>query len=234
VLLPGRKVLVAGGTASDGVTSLSSAEIFDEATGTWTPTGSMNVGRGEFNNVVLHDGNVLAMGGIATDGTAIDSAEIYNPITGTWTLTGSMSTGRNDLQVALLHDGKVLVAGGGTGSEELPRLKSAEIFDPHTGQWTSTSDMTTPRSEADHATVLLRDGFVLVPGGLTAPHTNVSSTDLYDPRTGTWTAGGSMSEPRSGQSALLLRSNRGTLVMGGLDVGPAATASVDIAVETHR
>ena len=62
VLLPGRKVLVAGGTGSDGVTSLSSAEIFDEATGTWTPTGSMNVDRGEFNNVVLHDGQVLAMG----------------------------------------------------------------------------------------------------------------------------------------------------------------------------
>jgi hypothetical protein len=62
VLLPGRKVMVAGGTGSDGVTSLSSAEIFDEATGTWTPTGSMNVGRGEFNSVVLHDGHVLAMG----------------------------------------------------------------------------------------------------------------------------------------------------------------------------
>jgi hypothetical protein len=120
-------------------------------------------------------------------------------------------------------------------AEELPRLKSAEIFDLHTGQWTSTGDMTTPRSEADHATVLLRDGRALVPGADSPPpHTNVSSTDLYDPRTGTWTAGGSMSEPRSGQSALLLRGNRGTLVMGGLDVGPAATASVDFAVETHR
>ena len=62
VLLPGCKVLVAGGTGSDGVTSLSSAEIFDEATGTRTPTGSMNVGRGEFNNVVLDDRHVLAMG----------------------------------------------------------------------------------------------------------------------------------------------------------------------------
>ena len=233
VLLPGRKVLVAGGTASDGFTSLSSAEIYDEATNTWTPTGSMNVGRGEFGNVVLHDGRVLAVGGIATDGTAIASAEIYNPVTGRWTLTGSMSTGRNDLQIVLLRDGKVLVAGGGTGSEELPRLKSAEIFDPHTGKWTSTGDMTAPRSEADHAMVLLRDGRMLVPGGYTAHETPVSSTDLYDPRTGTWTAGGSMSDNRTGESALLLRGNRGVLVMGGLDQSPATTASVDIG-RTHR
>lgn len=228
VELPGRKVLVAGGTGSDGVTSLNSAEIYDEATNTWTPTGSMNVGRGEFNFVVLHDGRVLAMGGVATDGTAIASAETYDRVAGTWTLTGSMSTGRNDLQVALLRDGKVLVAGGGTGSEDNPRLQSAEIYDPHTGLWTATGDMTAPRSEADHAAVLLRDGLVVVPGGLTAPHTNISSTDLFDPKTGTWTAGGAMSEPRSGHSALLLDGNRGALVMGGLDNGPAAASSVDI------
>jgi hypothetical protein len=188
----------------------------------------MNAGRGEFNFAVLHDKRVLAMGGVDSNGNAIASAEIFDQNTGTWTLTGSMSTGRNDLQVALLRDGKVLVAGGGTGSEENPRLQSAEIYNPHTGVWTSTGDMTAPRSEADHATVRMRDGLVLVPGGLTAPHTNIATTDLYDPRTGTWTAGDSMSEPRSGQSALLLRGNRGAIVMGGLDNGPAATASVDI------
>jgi Kelch motif len=64
VLLPGRKVLVAGGFS--GVTSitqiLSSAEIFDEKTGMWSRTNSMNVGRGEFANVKLQDGRVLVMG----------------------------------------------------------------------------------------------------------------------------------------------------------------------------
>jgi hypothetical protein len=88
--------------------------------------------------------------------------------------------------------------------------------------------MTSPRSEADHAQVLMRHDIVLVPGGLDAPHENVASTDLYDPKTGTWTAGGPMSEPRSGHAALALKGNHGVIVMGGLDVGPAATASVDI------
>src|SRR5215470_12738939 len=232
VLLPGRKVLIAGGFGPNFV-SLSSAEIYDEATNTWTPTGSMNVARGEFATVVLHDGRVLAVGGAATDETPIASAEIYNPRTGTWTLTGSMSTGRNDLAVVVLKDGRVLAAGGGMGDEELPRYASAEIFDPHTGEWTPTGDMTAPRSETEHAVVRLRDGRVLVPGGHTAPHLPVSSADLYDPRTGTWTAAGFMSIARAGHVAVLLNGNRGALVMGGYSVeGGVSTTSVDI-FQTH-
>ena len=230
VLLPGHKVLIAGGFGPP-FNALNSAEIYDEATNTWTPTGSMNVARAEFAYVVLHDGRVLAVGGVADDLTPIASAEIYNPATGTWTLTGSMSTGRNDLAVVVLHDGRVLGAGGGMGDEELPRYASAEIFDPHTGQWTPTGDMTAPRSETEHAVVRLRDGRVLVPGGHTAPHLPVSSADLYDPRTGTWTAAGFMSIPRAGHVAVLLNGNRGVLVMGGYSIeGGVSTTSVDIAV----
>jgi Kelch motif len=231
VPLPGRKVLVAGGSGSD-FSSLTSAEIYDEATNTWTPTGSMNVGRGEFVNAVLHDGRVLVAGGLATDFTPIASAEIYNPVSGTWTLTGSMSTARVDPTAVRLLDGRVLVAGGDS-SEEEPRFTSAEIFDPHTGQWTATGDMTTGRSEAEYAGVRLRDGRVLIPGGHTAFETPVSSADLYNPKTGTWSSAGSMSVPRAGHSAIVLNGNRGVLVMGGLNSPPAATASVDIAVQTH-
>jgi hypothetical protein len=224
VLLPGRKVLVAG-------PGFTLAEIYDQKTNTWTGTGSMKVARSEFATVVLKDGRVLAVGGVGTDGRPLASAEIYDPRTGIWTLTaGSMTDGRNDLALVVLRDGRVLAAGGGMGAETLPRWASAEIFDPHTGQWTPTGPMTAPRSEVEYASVLLPDGRVLVPGGYTAPHTPVSSSDLYDPRTGTWTASGSMSVVRAGHSSIVLRGNRGVLVMGGGPVNnkDAATASVDI------
>ncbi len=42
-LLASGKVLVAGG--SDGNNSLSSAELYDPASGTWSDTGSMGTGR---------------------------------------------------------------------------------------------------------------------------------------------------------------------------------------------
>jgi len=234
ILLPGRKVLVAGGFGNDFV-SLASAEIYNEATNTWAPTGSMNVGRGEFANVVLNDGRVLVVGGItelSESGAAIASAEIYDPVSGTWTLTGSMSTAREDPTAVRLLDGRVLVAGGDS-SEDVPRFTSAEIFDPHTGQWTATGDMTAGRSETEYAGVLLRDGRVLIPGGHTAFETPVATADLYNPKTGTWSPAGSMSVPRAGHSAIVLNGNRGVLVMGGLNSPPAATASVDIAAQTH-
>jgi len=195
----------------------------------------MNVGRGEFATVVLNNGRVLAVGGIATDGTPIASAEIYDPRTGIWTLTGSMSTGRNDLALVVLRNGRVLAAGGGMGDEHNARHLSAEIFDPHTGQWTPTGPMmAAARSEVEYASVLLPDGRVLVPGGFTAHETPVSSSDLYDPRTGTWTASGSMSVVRAGHSSIVLRGNRGVLVMGGLAPDDnTTTASVDIAVPTR-
>jgi len=175
---------------------------------------------------------LTAVGGVGATG-AIALAEIYDPRTGIWALTGSMSTGRNDPAVVVLRDGRVLAAGGGMGDEHNARHLSAEIFDPHTGEWTSTGSMTAPRSEVEYASVLLPDGRVLVPGGFTAHETPVSSSDLYDPRTGTWTASGSMSVVRAGHSSIVLRGNRGVLVMGGL--GPddnTAPASVDIAVPT--
>src|SRR5262245_35139576 len=43
-LLENGKVLVVGG--ADGVTSLSSAELYDPATGVWRPTGSLSTARG--------------------------------------------------------------------------------------------------------------------------------------------------------------------------------------------
>jgi hypothetical protein len=58
LLLDGR-VLVAGG-GSNG----TSAELYDPATGTWSPTGSMSVGRAGFTATRLADGRVLVAGGL--------------------------------------------------------------------------------------------------------------------------------------------------------------------------
>ena len=171
VLLPGRKVLVAGGFAGgfvSGIEVLNSAEIYDQKTNTWTPTGSMNVARGEFATVVLNDGRVLVVGGVNFSGP-LASAEIYDPRTGAWTETREpMGTPRSDLALVVLRDGRVLAAGGEMDAQG-DRSMSAEIFDPRTEKWTMTGPMTAPRSEVEYASVLLPDGRVLVPGGIHSP-----------------------------------------------------------------
>ena len=78
--LPLGKVLIAGGQgldASGDPVPLSSAEVYDPASGTFSNTGSLNVARTNHEAVLLADGNVLVAGGLGPDGYPLDSAELY-------------------------------------------------------------------------------------------------------------------------------------------------------------
>src|ERR1035441_8900830 len=63
-LLPNGDVLVAGGLGVNGsYAPLASAEIYNQATGKWTVTSSMSVGRMAFTATLLPNGEVLVAGG---------------------------------------------------------------------------------------------------------------------------------------------------------------------------
>jgi N-acetylneuraminic acid mutarotase len=214
-LLPNGKVLVAGGFG--GSSPYSSAELFDPATGTWTSTGSMATGRRNFTTTLLPNGKVLVAGGISSGDLILSSAELYDPATGTWAATGSMSAALCLRTAVLLPNGKVLVAGGYPGGGGAYNVASAELYDPATGLWTATGAMTTIRG--GFTATLLPNGKVLAAGGYrnfdqNVSGTNLSSAELYDPATGTWTATGSMSVARGTHTANLLPNGQ-VLVAGG-------------------
>jgi len=120
-LLSDGRVLVAGGAGNAGV--LSSAEMYDPATGTWSQTGSMSQARDEHAAVLLPNGRVLATAGIAQLDRFSD--ELYDPATGSWSQTGSLGLSRDSHTATLLSDGRVLVAGGQLKNNA---LSSAELF----------------------------------------------------------------------------------------------------------
>ena len=84
-LLPDGKVLVAGGRkgllANGNADVLASAELFDAATGSWTPTLGMGGPREFHTATLLPDGTVLVAGGEGDAGT-LTTAELYDPGSG--------------------------------------------------------------------------------------------------------------------------------------------------------
>jgi WD40 repeat protein len=170
-LLKDGKVLVAGGRDAEG-NILDSAELFDPGTEKFAPAGNMHSARQFHTATVLTNGKVLVTGG--DDGSAtLSTAELFDPATGRFTLVGSMQQARELHTATLRNDGTVLVVGGtdltsdvgDNARAELPleSTATAELFDPSSGSFTSTSYMANPR--ARHTATLLTDGEVLVIGG---------------------------------------------------------------------
>ena len=206
------------------------AELYDPATGTFVPTGSLTVARYGATATLLRDGRVLIAGGYDCDSAdAIwPSAELYDPSTGRFSPTGPMRVGREFHTATLLPDGRVLVAGGLTGPNPTTGsivlasvrtaatsssvLATAEIYDPGTGTFSPTDAMSAARM--DHTATLLADGRVLVTGGGGEALASSRTADVYDPSTDTFGKTGSMRTGRYLHTATLLTDGR-VLVLGG-------------------
>ncbi|HET9530102.1 MAG TPA: kelch repeat-containing protein [Blastocatellia bacterium] len=135
-----------------------------------------------------------------------------------WSVTGSLNEGRAGHSATLLPDGKVLVAGGTNFSGgRVHGLDSAELYDPVTRKWNATGGLNVPR--AGHTATLLKDGKVLVVGGVDGRNFDITlnTAELYDPLTGTWSVTGSLNAPRSSHKATLLKNGK-VLVAAGIEI----------------
>jgi hypothetical protein len=242
--LPGGKVLIAGGLdngtgGGSGRSVLSSAELFDPASGTFTAlAAAMTTPRYDAIAATLPDGKVLIAGGAVTVPTTgyappgLSSAELFDPASGTFTaLAATMTTPRYGAIAATLPDGKVLIAGGANSTDgswaAQTIMSSAEIFDPAHDSFTALpAPMTTARFDAAAAT--LPDHTVLIAGGLNASHQALSSAELFNPSNDTFTAlTATMTASRSDAVAATLP-NGEALIAGGTIFGTATSSSAEL------
>lgn len=106
------KIFIAGGMSSDlGVGQLSSTEIFDPATNTFTAGPNMSNMRTMAQAVTLKSGKVL-IAGCWYSSTSASVAEVYDPALNTITATGAVIQGRAYPVVVPLNDGGAVVFGG--------------------------------------------------------------------------------------------------------------------------
>jgi hypothetical protein len=223
-LLNNGKILIVGGISpvTGGFASTDRAELFDPATGAFTPVPGMTSPRDSHTATLLPNGKVLIAGGLlrTVNGniTYLNTAELFDPATGTFASIASMGSARQLHTATLLRNGKVLIVGGDKTSVD-GTLNTAELFDPATATFTSLGlgRLSEPRSS--HTATLLPSGKILIAGGyhLEGPFAFANITaEIFDPVSGSFTslAPATMTVKRQEHTATLLPDGR-VLIAGG-------------------
>jgi hypothetical protein len=238
-LLPNGRVLIAGGeTDPASYPASGTAELYDPATGTFSPTGVMLQAQWDNSATLLPNGKVLITGGTTGSTSCCPIAafpELYDPSTGSFTAAGAYATlgavaetnGLVAVSATALRDGRVLVA-----SEP-----AAELYDPvmdvfsRTGTMTTGGPLGTPQYIGGRTGTLLHDGRVLLVGGEHEDFGRFATAELYDASSGVFTATGSMAFVRDSHAATLLDDGRVLITGGegvvGCDSGPGPTCVVE-------
>jgi hypothetical protein len=247
-LLKSGKVLIVGGndfSFTGNSVALSTAELYDPASGTFTRTaGSPVVTHERHTATLLQDGKVLITGG-----TSLGFAELYDPASDSFSLTGNpIVPDGSDGSAMLLANGKVLFVAD---------TNPAELYDPVAGSFSPVVtnqcciqlrppavaslpngdviiiDVTTelyglasnriaittqPQVPGldELAATMLSNGTILKSGGIIGGAGGVVAySEIFDPSTLTFAFTGSMVEPHATHVLSLLQDGR-VLSTGGL------------------
>jgi hypothetical protein len=235
-LLDGR-VLVIGGWETPPVWGKSAgeehrltAEAYDPASNSWTSIPTPEELQVVGSATRLPSGWVFLTGLFGSnESEASEGAALYDPAANVWERTAPSKHPREGTATLLLENGNVLMIGGVTSEHLFPPVHAVstvlpivEEYDPHTNEWVELKPMKEARTQ--ETTTLMPGGDVLVTGGVNQindgfyTYSAVSSTEMYDPTTNTWTALAPMAIAREQHTATLLPEGD-VLVAGGGDCG---------------
>ena len=213
-LLPDGRVLIVG----SGWKPASSTEVFNPGTNAFTRGPAMSLPRQGPRVATLADGSILVVSG--------GTAERYDVASGRFVLVND--SGTLPEVPSVLQDGRVLLTGGpdldferaaptlppGPGhGVPLPAIRAAVLLDMRTGTTTSVGQMGTARML--HQAVTLRDGRVLIAGGVSDSQFGefISSAEIFDPATDAFTSTAKMADGRVWFTLSML-ANGAVLVVG--------------------
>ena len=183
-LLPDHRVLVTGGDRFPIVEPSASAEVYDPATGTFSPAGTMPAPREMHTATLLEDGTVLVVGGFAVpviNAQPLPPAQkttwIWSPDTNGFTSGPDTNKAHGAHIAERVGAGRVLVAGGAGANNA--GTNSAEIYDPAMKVWKQAGSMAVARTS--FASAMLPGGRVLVTGSAGDNLGSSQSAEVFDP-----------------------------------------------------
>jgi len=233
-LADGRIVLVGGQRSRGAYEALTTTDVFNPSSGTFSNGPALKSTRIKSEALALDANRLLVTGGVEDYNLASNTGEIVDLSSGASTVAANaMNTRRLLHQMVPLttgaNAGKIAILGGFNGPVPygVPTWQSTalvELFDPATNRFSAYSASMKSARGMFTATPLL-DGRVLIVGGYDAgAFTTLASAEIFDPVTGTFTFTGSLSKPRSAHTATRL-ANGTVLIVGGRDNGTDATTA---------
>lgn len=208
------KIYVAGGLLSPATGYSAHVESWDDTQARWTRRATLPEARHHIA-LAATQGRLWAIGGFSggfPNWRAQASVYSYDPATDRWSVGPALPQPRAE-GIAAAVDGKVYLIGGRVPASpgaahfnDHGDTALAEVLDPATGQWRRVADAPTARNSAAAAVI---KGRIYVAGGRTAlkqpdgslRQVNLSTLEVFDPATNTWTTRAPMPQARGGLAA---------------------------------
>jgi N-acetylneuraminic acid mutarotase len=163
----------------DGTNHLSTVEIFDTSTNSWSTGASLPE---EFSDgtASVVNGKIYAI---------LGDVWVFDTSNNTWSAGPSIPTASSFLTSSIVN-GKIYTMGGYWNSDSV--LSVVQVFDPSTNTWSSCPPMPTARAELTSSVV---NGKIYVIGGYAG--TPISTVEVFDPGTNMWSECPSMPTART-------------------------------------
>jgi hypothetical protein len=203
-------VLISGNVGDGG--GSTSTEVYNYRDNTLRLGPTKRIARSNHASAILPTGDVALFGGYNRNMThpQMSSCEVFSLKTKSFCVIGDMMKPRDGAAAILLNNGLVLVIGGGL--EDTKRTDTCELYNKSRNKF-SRSKAKLIDARIGHTASLLPDGRVLVCGGWNGEPC-FQTTEIYDQRTDSFSAGPLMTVKRDGHTATTLDDGR-ILLTGG-------------------
>jgi len=196
------KIYAIGGWIPGGALgkTLKTVEVYDPVTNTWTKKADMPTPRFS-SSISVVSGKIYVIGGHGGGVNMLSTTEEYDPKTDTWIRKASMPTKRHSLSASAVN-GKIYAIGGTIiEGMKFVSFPTVEEYDPATDTWTKKANMPTKRAALSTSVV---SGKIYAIGGCIPwrdAWKELSTVEVYDPATDTWTKGADMPTRRCWHAA---------------------------------